>query len=110
MTEAFTGNRSGENMAVIDIRQREAGDQCLIVGDIGVRQDRLHPLARRFKPRDRGVGRIGGQVAHPFSVDIIRPARIDQAVERALDQDIAQMEGVENAGIKDRDRRPKDHD
>lgn len=88
----------------------KAGDYCVIVGDIGVRQDRLHPLARRFEPRDRGVGRVGGQIAYPFGGDVIRPALVDQAVERALDQDIAQMGEVENAGIKDRDRRLKGHD
>jgi hypothetical protein len=36
---------------------------------------------------------------------IVGPARLDETVEGVLDQKVAQVEGVEDAGIVDRDGR-----
>ncbi|WP_425287381.1 hypothetical protein [Paramesorhizobium deserti] len=35
-------------------------------------------------------------------MDVIGPARLDETVEGALDQDVARMEAIEDAGIIDR--------
>ena len=46
--------------------------------------------------------RVGGEIAHPLVIDVVGPARLDETVEGAVDQDVAQMKGIENAGITDR--------
>jgi hypothetical protein len=40
-----------------------------------------------------------GEIAHPLTVNIVCLSCFDQAVEGALDQDVAQVEGAEDAGI-----------
>jgi hypothetical protein len=42
-------------------------------------------------------------------MDIVGPASLDEAIEGALDQDIAQVEWIEDAGIIDRDGRFRGH-
>lgn len=77
----------------------------MIIGDVSVGQNVLHPISGGFLTRDGNFERTGDQIAYPFAMDVVSPARIDQTVEGALDQNIAQVEGIENAGIVDRDGR-----
>ncbi|MDL2406219.1 hypothetical protein PY650_11205 [Rhizobium calliandrae] len=42
---------------------------------------------------------VGSKIPHPLAMNIVGPARVDQAIEGALDQDIPQTKGIEDAGI-----------
>ena len=103
-------DRRRKHMPVVRIGQGKARNQAPMVGDIGVRQDGFYHVAGGLEARDRCAGRIGGQIAYPFRVNVVGPARGDQAIEGALDQQIAQMEGIEDAGVVDRDGRSRGHD
>jgi hypothetical protein len=70
-----------------------------IARDIGIRKQGLHQVASRLKPLSIQSRSILQKITNPFVMDIIGPARIDETVDRALDQNIPQMKGVQNTGV-----------
>jgi hypothetical protein len=42
-------------------------------------------------------------------MDLIRPARFDQPIDRGLNDDVSQVKPVEDAGVEDGNRRLKRH-
>jgi hypothetical protein len=93
----------------IGIGETHCWYQISISADGGPRQCVVHQPTSRLQALDGDSRRLGRQVPNPFVVDLIGPARLDQAVYGGLDDDVPEMKGVEDAGVEDGNRRLKRH-
>lgn len=58
-----------------------------------LREDRVHPVTRGLETVDGQAWCVRGDIAHPLIMYVVGPARLDEPVEGALDQNVAQVEG-----------------
>lgn len=88
---------------VIGIRKRQLLDERLVFRDQTIRHGVVHQLSRASQPRGRDVRSIFQQVADPLVVDLIGPARLESIRQCDAQQQVAQLCGIEDARIKERD-------
>ena len=96
-------------MAIIGIGKTHCWEQVFISADSGTLERVVHQPTGRLQALDGDARRVSRQVPNPFVVDLVGPARLDQAVYGGLDDDVPEMEGVEDAGVEDGNRRLKGH-
>lgn len=77
----------------------------MIPGNISLRKIALHQVARFFKALPSQVRFSLQEIANPLIMDVIGPARVDKAINGALDQDISQIGGEQNAGVVNDNRK-----
>ncbi len=99
MAAATTWRSSGSGRLTVGTR---SSNPLIVAPGSVVRQPTGRPQAL-----DGDGRRISRQVPNPFVVDLVGPARLDQTVCGSLDDDVPEMEGVEDAGVEDGNRRLK---
>jgi len=62
-----------------------------------------------FQALARQTRGFGDEVPDPFIVNLNSPVSVDQPVDSALSQNVAEMEGTQAAGIDDDPKGPKAH-
>lgn len=73
------------------------------------RHGSIHQVSRCVKMAHRNRRVVGREITDPLVVDLIGPALVNQTIDAALNQEIAEMKGVEDAGVVECDRRFKGH-
>jgi len=90
-------------MTVIGVGEIDGRDMLFVSGNTRLGQCKVHETLRSHQAIGRKTRRIGDEVLHPFVMDRIGPARVEQAVDRRLHDDVPQMKRVQDTGIADRD-------
>jgi hypothetical protein len=75
-------------MAIIRIRQGDRLNMPLITGNHRVGQRAIHQTSSDLQALNWNSGHVSRKIPNPFVVNLIRPARIDQAVYRNLHDDV----------------------
>jgi len=97
-------NRGGQDMAVASIRQHQVGGPVLVTAHIGFWENAAHDFEGPRQAFTRGAS-ISDQVANPLLVDFSRPTQVNEALDTELDEQISEMEGIEEIGVDEDDRR-----
>ena len=98
------GDRGSEDVTVAGIGKRQLRNVLLIVGDISCGQHPFHQVSRLGQALDRKILRVCREIANPLFMDRVGPTGVDQSIDATLNQEIADMKGIQNAGVIDRDK------
>jgi hypothetical protein len=104
-----SGDSGCDDMTIIWIWQGYPRNVFLVPTDRRRRERIIHQPSGNLQTLYRNGRYINYQVSHPFIMDLIRPARFDQPIDCGLNDDIAEMKGIQNAGVEDRDGGLKPH-
>jgi hypothetical protein len=107
--QSASDNPGGYDVTIVRIGQVHRRYMVLVSADHRRRERLIHQPACSLQAFDRDGSRAGRQVPDPFVVDRIRSARFDKAIDCGLDNDVSEMKGIKDAGVKDRDRGLKRH-
>lgn len=79
-------------------------DEGLVPGDQAVGHRAVHQLACVGEPLRRDFRPVAQEAADPFAVYLVGPACLERIGQSDAQQDVAQLGGVENAGVEQRDK------